>query len=340
MEHSHNNPETRAHTTPRFDLIDVVQTLARRGRFIVLVTLAAVAVGTLAYFFGKKTFKATAEVFIANPVYADRAYIYPAVGVPTIDYFGGEDMIDKAIAISTAESTLEEVARRTGLAKAYEMDTTTLKGRAKLLRLIGDLLVLKRSEYGNLKISYTDKDPVRAATVANAAVQVLEDVYYKFYSSKRGEVVAAMQSKNAEADSAIAVLTDSLAAMRERYGIYEILSPNRTGMMQNNVTTTRNGRAIEEVQNVESLKDQWVIDRARNLGLINQISTGMDAGQTPMMYVLSRAVPPSRRAGLGLFLSVAAWGIAGLIFSSLWVLLSTYARKVMGVQRDESQRAA
>jgi uncharacterized protein involved in exopolysaccharide biosynthesis len=185
--HPNRSVEARAGGAPRFDLIDIVQTLTRRRRFIILVTVGALTIGALAYFAGKKKYKASAEVFIANPLFADRAYIFPSVGVPTIDYFGGEDMIDKAIVIGASESTLEEVARRNNLAKVYGLDTTTRKGRGKLLNMVGDLLMLKRSEYGNIKISYTDTDPQRAADVANTAVQVLEDVYYNFYSSKRGQ---------------------------------------------------------------------------------------------------------------------------------------------------------
>lgn len=334
MESSYTHPETRpVGAAPRFDLIDVVQTLVRRRRFIILVTVAALIVGAIAHFVSKKKYKATAEVFLSNPLLGDRSYVFPSVGVPAIDYFGGEDMIDKAMVIGSADNTLEELARRHGLAKAYGIDTTTRKGRTKLLKTLADLLVLKRTEYGNMRVSYTDTDPQRAADVANSAVQVLENAYYRFYSAKRGQVVASLRAKSVEADSAIAVLTDSLASMRDRYGIYEILSPNRTTGLQSSSTSARNGRAIEEIQNVESLKDQWVIDRARNLGIMNEMSTGTAVGQTPIMYVLSRAVAPSAPAGLGLVLSLAAWGITGALFAGLWVLITTYLRKVVAVER-------
>jgi hypothetical protein len=122
--------------------------------------------------------------------------------------------------------------------------------------------------------------------------------------------------------------------MRDRYGVFEILSPNRTGSLQSSGTSARSGRAVEEIQNIESLKDQWVIDRARNLGIINEMSTGQAAGQTPILHVLSRATAPARPAGLGFILSMAAWGLAGLFFASLWVLLTTYMGKVVRVQRE------
>ncbi len=335
MESSHTQPQTSAGSgSPRFDLIDVVQTLVHRRRFILLVTVAALVVGALTHFVSKKKYKATTEVFLSNPLLNDRSYVFPSVGVPAIDYFGGEDMIDKAMVIGSSENTLEELARQHNLAKAYGIDTITLKGRAKLVKTMDEQLLLKRTEYGNLRVSYTDTDPRRAADVANSAVEAIEGGYHRFYSAKRRQVVASLRAKSVEADSAISVLTDSLASMRDRYGIYEILSPNRTTGLQSSSTGTRNGRAIEEVQNVESLKDQWVIDRARNLGIMNEMSTGNAVGQTPILYVLSRAVPPSSPAGLRLILSLAAWGIAGALFAALWVLFTTYVRKMMTVQRD------
>jgi len=322
MEANQPTSETRHGSgVPRFDLVDIAQTLRRRRRTLLLCTLLALVGGALAYFLTPRKWSAMAEVLVANPLYADRNHIFPTQQVHLIDYFADEEAIDKAMVVGLSDRARGEVIARLRLDSVYKIDASTRKGQDKLARRYKGAYELKRTEYGNLTVAYTDTDPERAAQVANEAVAVLGEIFHQYYSGKREQIVQALEAKGREADSAIAVLTDSLAAMRDRTGIYEILSPNRMVM---GASGARNGRAVEEIQNIGAVKDQWVMDRARTLGIINEMRTGIAADQTPIINVLSAASPPTRPAGLGTVLTLLACALAGFVFAVLWVLLSEY----------------
>ncbi len=318
--------------TPRFDLIDIAQALQRRRRFILIVAILAAAGGALAYFLTPKRYKASADVFINNPQYADRNSIFAQGQTQFIDKFGDEENVDKALVIGKSELARVLITQRAKLAQAYGIDTTTRAGMARLSKVFRKNFEMKRMEFQNVVVSYTDTDPDRAANVADLAVRVIEEIYHGYYATMQGNIIKALEMKRAEADSAIAVLTDSLAAMRDRYGIYDILSPNR-GSIFNGPVRSSNGRAIEELQNLESLKDQWVSDRARILAAVNEQSVGLQAGSMPYVQVVSGASPPTTPTGLGPVLTILACAVAGALFGALWVLLSTYFGNLTAFQR-------
>ncbi|MCD6063719.1 MAG: Chain length determinant protein, partial [Flavipsychrobacter sp.] len=89
-------------TTPRFDLVDIIQTIRQRRKFILIVTILTVLVGVLFTFVRKNKYKAEAEFFLSNPLYADRNYLFRSHDMHFVDFFAGDDDIDKIIV--TAES--------------------------------------------------------------------------------------------------------------------------------------------------------------------------------------------------------------------------------------------
>ena len=128
--------------------------------------------------------------------------------------------------------------------------------------------------------------------------------------------------------------TDSLASMRDRNNIYGLISPSRKNTMTSDVKGGGKGfgRAIEEVQNIESIKDQLVIDRARYISLINE-HTATTNSAMDYLKVTTTAVPPSGPMGPPLLTILGSAMAIGLFFSVLFVLIMAYYRVLMSTPR-------
>src|SRR5690606_20823244 len=118
--------------TPRFDLVDIAKTLQKRSRYILIITIAATAVGAVLHFLLPKKYEATAELFVANPLYADRGNIFRNRNAEFINYFGNEDDIDKVIAIAKSDLARKIILEKQDLAKVYGFDTSKKDDRMKL----------------------------------------------------------------------------------------------------------------------------------------------------------------------------------------------------------------
>lgn len=320
-------------TTPRFDLVDIAQTIRHRRRFILIATILTVLVGILFTFVRKNKYKAQAEFFLSNPLYADRNYLFRSHDMHFVDFFAGDDDIDKIIVTAESDLVKDKVIANLGLAKAYDCDMSKPEDRNKLKSLYNKRFNIKRSEYRHLIVDYTDTDPERSAAVVNEHIRVTEEVYRQYYNTIKGYAYNSIKDKIDEMDSTINTMTDTLSLLRDKYKIYDIISPSRSTVSGEIRSASANGYGVEEIQNVSSIKDQLVIDRAKYISLLNEFSTGTKEGETKFIQVTNTAVPPTDPVGLGLVLTVIACALIGFFFSTLYILLVTYYRIIISVQR-------
>lgn len=320
--------------TNRFDLIDIAQTLQRRRGFIFLIAILAAVLGATAWLLGTRKYKAYASVLVANPLYSDRNNLFRNDKVTFVDYFGREDDIDKVLAVAKSDQTHGIIINYMQLARTYKLDTSKEKDRVELATRFKKSFDIKRTEYQNVEISYTDPDPKLAADLANNAVRLIDEIYSGYYNGLRLNARKSLENRLGQTDSMIATMTDTLASLRDQYHIYDILSPTRAGNA--NVSHSGGagyGRAIEEIQNIAATKDQLVSDRARIVSLINEFSAGTSVGDQPQIQVISPANIPDKATGLGVVLTVLVCFVVGLFFATLWTLLTAYYRALVSVKR-------
>lgn len=322
---------------PRFDLVDIAKTLQRRGRFILLITALAAVGAAVAWLLGTRKYKANASILVANPLYSDRNNLFRNDKATFVDYFGREDDIDKVLAVAKSDQTRGVIINQLGLAKEYKLDTSKEDDRIELSTRFSKNFEVKRTEYQNIEVTYTDPNPRLAAYVTNQAVRIIDEIYTGYYNALRNDARKTLKVRLLQTDSMIASMTDSLAAMRDRYGIYDIISPARMNMMSGQLSKGKGGpgygRAIEELQNIEATKDQMVADRARYVSLINEFASGVGIGEQPQIQVISPASIPDKPAGLGLILTIVVAIVVSAFFATLWVLLVAYFRALTAVTR-------
>ncbi len=320
--------------SPRFDLIDIVQTLQKRFRYILIISVAAAVLGAVVYLVRTKKYKATATFFISNPKYVDRTNLFRGEHSQFIDYFGTEDDVDKVVAIANSDSMARKVILSQNLGPAYGLDVSKPEDMSKVIGMFRGSYEAKRTENTTMDISFTDSDPQRAADIANDATKAISAIYASYFANIRTHIESSIQTKIGETDSAISKMTDTLAAMRERYGIYDILSPSRKNMISGNLHSTGAGfgRAMEDIQTIESTKDQLVINRAEYLTVLNEFNTSR-SGDMPLIQPLNKAYAPYKTKDFGLVGTIAISFLVTLFFSALWVLLVAYFRVVTTTER-------
>lgn len=321
-------------STARFDLIDIVQTIRKRFKFILIVSIIAAVIGAIFYFTRKKEFKATAQFFVSNPLLSDRNSIYGGAD-SRMDYFANEDDVDRVTALAESDTVILQTLHETNLAHDMDKDLIDAKNIHEMKTYFKEHVNIKRTEYTMMEVSFIDKDAIRAARIANAYVDVIEKAYRRFYTSRRTNMLDVLTKKYAEQDSTINVLTDTLAKLRDRTGIYDLMSPNRNNIINGTVKTGggATGKDIEAIQNIEAIKDNTVIDQARISSLLNQFSTGTGQEDLKLFSIISKARQPIVPKGPSGPMTVIIAGLLGLFFAVLYVLIATYYKTIISVER-------
>lgn len=297
---------------------------------MLLAALVTAIAAAAFYLLTPRKYKATSELLVTNPLYTDRNNLYRNDKATFVDYYGREDDVDKVMAVAKAKATHDSIIRIADLWARFGMDTVQNK---KWLKDAEDrfdkAFDVKRTEYITVEVSYTETDPVLAADICNLSAAIINRVYSGYYNALRIGNRATIERQLTQADSLVNVFTDSLASMRDRYGIYGIMSPARMGGSGegNGAHSTGYGRAMEEIQNLEATKDQLVLDRMRYQSLIAEYSTATRTGDQPQIQVISPASVPNDPKGLNLPLTILVGAVLGTFFAIVWVLFNTYYRK-------------
>lgn len=323
-------------STPRFDLVDVTQTLRNRRRLILIVAVVAAVLGGVFKFIGKKEYKAEASFLMANPLYTDKNNLFQGKQVTFVDYFAGDDDVDRLMSLVESDTVKYVVSRKLGLAEAYGLDMSKPRDAEKLRDIFKDNYKVTRNEYNSCVLAYTDTDPVRAAAVVNECVKTIEEIFRSYYVAQRKKVIISLQGKIAEMDSTISVLTDTLATMRDKYKIYDLVSPARENMMAGSMKSSGVGdfgKAMEQVQNIEAVKDQLLVDKVQYMSILNQYLTTTNTDNISLVYSLSNSRVPAKPKGPGMILTVIACAMIGVFFSSLYILITSYYRLLISVER-------
>lgn len=315
---------------PTFDLIDTIRTIQKKKLFIIVITVLAMIVGGLFIVVKKKKYRAEARFLVNNPLYGDRHTLFRSFETRYVDYFGGDDDIDKVTALSYSDTVRDRVIRNCDFDKIYNMgNISNDTAHAIYMSIFSKNFNLKRTEYKDLVVSYIAYKPGDAANVANMFVQVLEESYRSYYTGMKVGMAASVNNKLKQLDSSIVIYTDSLASMRDRYGIYSIISPARLNVINGEQKGGGKGygKAMEEIQNVESIKDQLVSDRAHYISVLNEFSAAT-SDSIKYLKMITRAVPPTAPNGPTMMMAVMVCGSLGLFFSIIYVLMMAYFRKL------------
>ena len=321
-------------TNTSFDLVDIIRTLQKKRGFIIVMTLLAIVLGGVFLAIKHTKYKADATFFVNNPLYGDRSTLFRSEETRYVDYFGGDDDVDKIMALANSDTVRDRVIRNCQFQEIYKIDINDPKGHAALMGIFNKNFNIKRTEYKDVQVSYISYDPVIAANVANMSVKVLEETYRHYYTSIKLNIYTSISDKVVQLDSAINVLTDSLASLRDKYGIYSLISPARRDIINGDVKAGGKGygKAIELIQNIESIKDQLVIDRAHYISTLNEFAATTNSSME-FLKLITRALPPTTPTGPGVSTVLMLATFLGLVFSSVYVLLITYFRKLNSVER-------
>jgi LPS O-antigen subunit length determinant protein (WzzB/FepE family) len=318
---------------PSFDLIDVIRTILKRKVFIIIVTVAAMLAGAIFHSVKKKKYTGEARFLVNNPLYGDRNTLFRSFETRYVDYFGGDDDLDRVTALASSDTVKDRIIRNCQFDIIYKFgDINKDTAHAMYMAVFNKNFNLKRTEYKDLVVTYIAYDPVTAANVANMSVKVLEETFRHYYTAMKENMTSSVRNTITKLDSSINALTDTLASLRDRYNIYAIVSPGRQNVISGDMKGGGKGygMAMEQLQNVESIKDQLVTDRAHDISLLNEFSA---SASDSMQYLklITRALPPTSPSGPTLTMTLMITGGIGLFFSIIYVLMMAYFRKLSEV---------
>ncbi|MDH7514644.1 MAG: GNVR domain-containing protein [Bacteroidota bacterium] len=123
------------------------------------------------------------------------------------------------LAILESRTAMEAVARRFDLAKVYDISGGSIQRTVNVLR---SRCTFEIEDNGNVSIAVEDEDPARAAALANAFVDVLNEISVRLGTEEARNNREYVERRYAQALEDMKAAEDSLARFQARYGLYAL----------------------------------------------------------------------------------------------------------------------
>jgi tyrosine-protein kinase Etk/Wzc len=241
--------KTDKRSAPSSTVLDLLAVLTKYRRFLSWFVLGTTVVVTVVALLSPRWYKSSASVFPAEKAdllgglegIASLAKSFsPSRALTSL---GSNPETDRYMAILKSGTVLNAVIQKFDLVHVY--DITAYPGEKTMKELLSNVEFTVESE-GNLTISVYDKDPQRAADMANFFVQELNRANSELQvQNARGnrEFIEQRYKKNL---SDLAAAEDSLTAFQKRYGV--IAMPEQTEASIKAAAELTAQLALKEVQ--------------------------------------------------------------------------------------------
>ncbi|HNF72980.1 MAG TPA: hypothetical protein PLP34_11215, partial [Chitinophagaceae bacterium] len=280
------------------------------------------------FFLQKNVYKAYGSFFPSSAVMSGRINLFRETQQEWIDFFGGENEVDRAYVVGNSAAVISYLIDKFDFPAHYQIDVKSdPNGSKKVYKRFVKNFSLSRSGYKHLEVNFTDEDHDLAYRVVNEAMNRTEDLLRELYRNINLQLALSLEKRTDSISTQLNLYTDSLVHMRVRYGIYDLLSPGRSNLIQASAKGSGEQYAsgLEQIQNIEEIKDRLTIDRAKYISLANEFKTAGFKG-FPMIHVVQWATPNGPKAGPYRILGVGMAFVLSLVFAILMAMVVEFIR--------------
>jgi hypothetical protein len=301
-----------------FDLFELVRIGLRWKKHIIGFAILMSVCAIIFFLTKKNEYKAYGSYYPSSPFSNARINVFNENNPQWVDIFGAENEVDRTYIIGTSENCIGYLIRKFELAKHYDIDTNEPNAMLKVYKIFSKKYSLKRTGFNHLEVSFEDENQVLAGKIVNESMVRTEDLLREFYATSNNQIVQGMLTRADSLSSELYLFTDSLSKMRVKYGIYDLLNPERNNM----IVSTPKGRGLqfaeglEKIQNVEIIKDRLAMDVSKYKSIANQFKTIAES-KVPLLLIMQKASNSSPKSGPYRMLGVALTAV----FSALFALL-------------------
>jgi capsule polysaccharide export protein KpsE/RkpR len=203
----------------RDNLLGVFQTMYRWRKAIRNICLI-VLIGSIVFSLTLDNYYQANTIFYpASPELSNPELIFGYTGQVT-NYFGSDRDLDRLDEIANGAEVVDFMVNRFRLYEVYGLDSTSLKGRAKVREYFRNLYVVQKNKNDAIELSVEDTDPRRAAEMANAARDKINEIAQRLIKNSQSKLLATYEGNIKNKAAELEVLGDSLRRLQARYNIY------------------------------------------------------------------------------------------------------------------------
>ncbi|HJW31182.1 MAG TPA: hypothetical protein VJ508_18270 [Saprospiraceae bacterium] len=264
-------------TTSKDSLLPVLGILYPWRRMILRVTAAVFVLSMLGsllmknYYQGKTIFYAASQdLFKPEKVFGG--------GQTEMYYYGSGEDIDRILTVGNSHEVVDFLIDSFDLWKPYNIKPGTPKARFKIRKAFRENYNILLTKQDALELTVEDKDPARAAALANAAREKINILVRSIIRNSQIGVVSSFSKSIQNKEKIMNGTLDSLIYYRQKSGIYD--PAGQTELLATRVTEVTNSverdkatlSALQSEKISKKLADTLSVIRARISGAERELA--------------------------------------------------------------------
>ena len=240
------------------NLLDVIGLLLKKRKLLLGITATAAVLSIIIALVLPVYYRASTTFLAASPDLTNPSKLF---GAAEVSVYGTGNDIERLMGVATSEETLSFLIDSFNLMEVYDIDPESRRARNDVREALSKLYGVIRTQYDAVEITVEDKEPIRAANMANAARDRVASVIRRVTSNGQSDM-AHMYNNSVEMKKVrLKVIQDSLQTLTNLYGIVDVQSQKESlsGLLG---STERN--IISDSVKYSRLKNQRLGSRLRD----------------------------------------------------------------------------
>jgi tyrosine-protein kinase Etk/Wzc len=201
-------------------LLEVLRTLFRWKKQLLFVLLASALLTLIVTLLLPVYYKASTTFLAASPDQAKPDLLYKRGQQSDANYYGNDSDIDRLLTIAESRDLLQFLIDSFQLYQHYRIDSIRPKARHIIQEKLLKRYTIKKTKRDALELSIEDRQPQRAAHMANAARDKIDEIARGLIKDAQRQTIRAYEFNLANKQSQLKLIGDTLAVLRQRYGIF------------------------------------------------------------------------------------------------------------------------
>ena len=206
----------------QYNLLGVIQTVWKWRKKIIWIC-AIVGIGSTVICLLLPNYYSSSAIFYA----ASPNLSFPEpVGMETkeTEYYGEEEDMDRILTIAESKEVADYLIDKFKLYENYDINPDQKLGAHKIMKRFRKLYEVKKTKFDAVEVSMEDQDPQLATDIANAAWVKIDEIAQRLIKESQTLELATRRLTVTEKEEKLQQLNDSLAIVRERFGIYNTIT--------------------------------------------------------------------------------------------------------------------
>ncbi len=149
-----------------------------------------------------------------------------------MQFYGTGDDIDRTMSVAESDALIDYMVETFDLYTVYEIDSTKVKAPVYVRREFMNNYEVEKNSRDGIELEVTDRDPVRAAEMARAAREKVNEISLSLIQGTQARSAEGLRTEIKAAEANLGEINDRIRMLREQSGVYNTEAQSEALSMQ------------------------------------------------------------------------------------------------------------